>query len=1031
MALMRRIVGLTQARRAFASVSCFVSALFGVYSTAHALNPERMISQYGHTAWRLRDGELPAPPYPVAQTRDGYLWIGTQSGLLRFDGVRFVPLDQLTTTTLPSKFITALQSARDGSLWIGTTQGLSHWENNRLLAIAGAASASSLFEDTDGALWFTMEGARDRTRDVSLCKVEANSAQCFASKEGIAFANGELGAGSLHEDHDGMFWFATDSSIARWKPGTQAKVTLDLPKIKAATPGRLVFAASTNARWVGVDSRGPGLGLQRLAADTITTVDAPLDGSKLAVQALFVDSADVLWVGTLDDGIYRIRGEHVDHFRATDGLSSDCIYWFFEDAEHNLWVTTSEGVDRFRDLPVSTFSKREGRSVDEADSVLVTRDGRVWVGGAEALDIFDNGIFASYKAGARLPGSQVTSMLEDHFGQVWIGIDNRLTVFDAGKFVAVNSPDGEPLGPIASLAEDLQGNIWARYAKKLGRIRDRRVQEEFAIGAAKLTPDRSSGVWAAATDGALAHFHDGTDDRFKFTSRTSRVRQAITTANGSLLIATEQGLVGWRDGAERHLGGANGMPCELFTELVLDNADDLWVFAECGLLQITAADLERWWSDGSATVTPRVLDSLDGLRTGRPSFRALSRAPDGKLWLGNGVNLQVLDPADAKRGAPRPMHVLIENTTSDHRGYGAGLDIALPPNPGEVQIDYTATNLSVPQRTRFRYWLEGHDEGWQDVGARRQALYNDLRPARYRFRVAASNDGTTWQEAAMPLALRVEAAWYQTAWFRMLAALLGVAVVAALYRMRLRQIGNALKARFDERLAERTRLARELHDTLLQTIQSSKMVADDALDHAQDTERMARAMGRLSEWLGAAVREGREALHALRATTTQTNDLAEGLRRAALECAASGAMKVDFHVVGTPNEMHPIVRDEIYRIGYEAIRNACTHSKGTHLDVALKYLGNLHLAVRDDGIGFDPDGASGIPGHFGVEGMRERAARIGAQLEIQRVLPAGTEVRLTVPAAVVYREAESQPQGVHGGWRRLLARRRRRTLESE
>ncbi|HEY6940433.1 sensor histidine kinase [Dokdonella sp.] len=991
-------------------------AQFALGSDARALNPERMISQYGHVAWRLRDGDLPAPAYPIAQTRDGYMWIGTQAGVLRFDGMRFVSLDRLTATPLPAKFITALHGARDGSLWIGSTQGLSHWRDNVLTTIPGMASPSSLLEDRSGTLWATVEGRRDGSRQVSLCSVEANSARCFARDDGIAFANGEFGAGSLYQDAAGAFWFATEWSVARWKKGMQAQVMPVPAKIQAATPGRLVFAAAGGVQWVGVDARGPGLGLQRVEGNAIRTVQAPLQGSNLSVQALFADRAGVLWVGTLDDGIYRIRGDRVDHIRAVDGLSSDCIYWFFEDAAGDLWVSTSEGVDRFRDLPVSTFSKREGRSSDEADSVLVTHDGRVWAGSSNALDILQDGVFTSYKAGAGLPGNQVTSMLEDHSGEVWIGIDNSLTVFDDGRFVRVNGPGSEPLGPVASLAEDRQGNVWARYRNKLARIRDRHVQEEFEIGAATLTADRVSGVWAAAADGTLAHFHDATVDRFTLAHAANRMRQGITTASGALLFATDAGVFGWSEGTQRVMGAQNGLPCEFSTELGIDDAGDLWIFTECGLLRITAAELGRWWHDGSAIVTPRVFDAMDGLRVGRPAFRALSVAPDGKLWLGNAVNLQMLDPAELRRATPPPLQAWIENTRSDRREFGSGTDIELPPNPREVQIDYTATGLSVPQRARFRYRLEGRDESWNEAGTRRQAFYNDLPPGTYRFRVGASSDGLSWTETAFPLSLRIDAAWYQTLPVRLLGVLLGAGILAALYRMRVRRLAAVLKARYDERLAERTRLARELHDTLLQTIQSSKMVADDALDHVDDKERMAHAMGRLSEWLGAAVREGREALHALRASTTQTNDLAASLRRAAGECCARADMQLRFEVLGVPGEMHPIVRDEIYRIGYEAIRNACAHSKGSQLDVSLAYLGDLRIVVRDDGVGFDPVSR---PGHFGVEGMRERAARIGAQLRIERAKPAGSEIALIVPATTAYREA-GRRQGLRGVWHRLF-----------
>ncbi|TCO38283.1 two component regulator with propeller domain [Dokdonella fugitiva] len=1014
----RRFRGRERACRAASLVVMLAVAQLTPSSNAWALDPERLLSQYGHVAWRLRDGELPAPAYPIAQTRDGYLWIGTQAGVLRFDGVRFTPLDRLSTTPLPAKFITALHGVRDGSLWIASTQGLSHWHGNVLTTIPGMGAPSSLLEDRSGTIWATIEGNRDGSRHLSLCSVEADSARCFAREDGIVFSHGEVGAGSLYEDAAGAFWFATEWSVARWRKGTQAQVLPVPAKIEAATPGRIVFAMAGGTPWVGVDARGQGLGLQRVEGDAVKPVEVPLRGSEVSVQALFADRAGVLWVGTLDDGIYRIRGDKVDHIRAVDGLSSDCIYWFFEDAAGDLWVSTSEGVDRFRDLPVSTFSKREGRSSDEADSVLATRDGRVWAGSSNALDILDHGVFTSYKAGAGLPGHQVTSMLEDHVGQVWIGIDAGLTVFDDGRFTPVNAADGQPMGPIASLAEDRQGNVWARFQKKLVRIRDRRVQEEFAVGAATLTADRIAGVWAASADGALAHFHDGTVDRFTLARKAHRMRQAVTSGSGALLFATDAGVFGWHDGRQRVLGAQNGLPCEFSTELAFDDAGDLWVFTECGLLRIAAADLDRWWADGSTVVTPRVLDALDGVRVGRPAFRALSLAPDGRLWLGNSVNLQMLDPAELRRTPAPAMQVLIENTGADRRDFGSGLDIALPPNPREVRIDYTAAGLGVPQRARFRYRLEGRDDDWNEAGARRQAFYSDLPPATYRFRVAASSDGVSWTEAE-PLSLRVDATWHQMPQVRLLGVLAGMAILAALYRMRVRRVATALKARFDERLAERTRLARELHDTLLQTIQSSKMVADDALDHVDDKERMAHAMGRLSEWLGAAVREGREALHTLRASTTQTNDLAASLRRAADECCARAGMQLRFEVLGAPREMHPIVRDEIYRIGYEAIRNACAHSRGTQLDVGLAYPGDLRIVVRDDGIGFDPVSR---PGHFGVEGMRERAARIGAQLRIERAAAVGTEVTLVVPAAAAYRGSGARPRGLRGRWRRLRGR---------
>jgi signal transduction histidine kinase len=270
--------------------------------------------------------------------------------------------------------------------------------------------------------------------------------------------------------------------------------------------------------------------------------------------------------------------------------------------------------------------------------------------------------------------------------------------------------------------------------------------------------------------------------------------------------------------------------------------------------------------------------------------------------------------------------------------------------------------------------------------------------------IACNNDGV-WNDAAAALDFSVVPAWYQTNWFRALCVISVGFIVCRIYRLRLLQISRAMSARFDERLAERTRMARELHDTFLQTIQGSKLVADDALEPSTDPVRMRRAMEQLSVWLGRAMQEGRAALNSLRTATTQTNDLAEALRRVTEDGLIPCSMAVTFCVVGDAREMHPIVRDEIYRIGYEAIHNACTHSGASRLEVELRYARDLVLRVGDNGIGIDPAIADrGKDGHFGLPGMRERAARIGGKLTLVSSSNSGTEIRLVVPGAIIFRK---------------------------
>ena len=369
--------------------------------------------------------------------------------------------------------------------------------------------------------------------------------------------------------------------------------------------------------------------------------------------------------------------------------------------------------------------------------------------------------------------------------------------------------------------------------------------------------------------------------------------------------------------------------------------------------------------------------------------------------------VQVIDP-EHLAGNPIPPPVLIENVIADRKSYSPVGDLRLPPLTRDLEIHYTALSFVVPQKAQFRYKLEGHDSDWQDPGTRRQAFYNDLSPGNYTFRVIASNNDGVWNETGATLAFRVLPAWYQTYWFLALCVGAGLFLVWVVYSLRVRQIAKAISVRFDERLAERTRIAQELHDTLLQTVQGSKFVADVALEKSSDSAYVRLALEKLSKWLGQATQEGRAALNSLRCSTIETNDLAAGLRRATEECLLNRPMAVKFSVAGAARDMHPIVRDEIYRIGYEAIRNACEHSSASQLEVKLSYAQDLTLRVIDNGIGIEPAVLmNGKEGHFGLKGMRERAERITSKLTLVSSPNSGAEMTLVVPGGMIFRKANA------------------------
>jgi len=979
--------------------------LFAV-STVSAVNPTRLISQYAHTAWRIQDGVFSGAPNAITQTRDGYLWIGTQAGLLRFDGFRFVPWTFPDGKRLPSSNVTSLLGARDGSLWIGMEGGLSHWDKQELTNyLIQPTRINSIIEDRRGTVWFV----RTRTSDAAggLCQIIGTGPHCYGKADGIP----DSGASTLVEDALGNLWIAGDTEVARWKPGSFSTDISKQLKMKEGTDGVTGLAANPDGSlWVGIADVGRGLGLQQLAEGVWKPFVTPeLDGSTLQVRRLFLDRENALWIGTYKQGIYRIHGRNVDHFRSGDGLSSDDVYEFYEDHEGNLWAATAKGIDCFRDLRVASFSRREGLSADEVDSVLASGDGTVWIGTPEGLDTFHQGRVSSIQAKG-LPGHLVTSMLKDRAGLLWVGIDNTMSIYKNGMFRRIDRPDGSPIGVVVGMTEDVGHNIWVETSgppRMLIRIQDFKVQEEFPVPqmppARKVAADPEGGIWLGLMNGDLARYRHGKTEIFPFKhGEDSRVNQLIVNSDGSVLGATPLGLIGWKEGKQQTLTVRNGLPCDSVYALIADSQGDLWLYTQCGLVDISGTELQRWWGQPDITMKVKTFDALDGVQPGRAPFGAAARSPDGLLWFANGVVLQMIDPAHLIGNAlPPPVH--IEEIVADRKSYLPTESLRLPPLMHDLEINYTALSFAVPQKVRFRYKLEGRDTAWQDPGTRRQAFYSDLHPGRYQFRVIACNNDGVWNDVGASLDFSVAPTWYQTNSFRILCIVSVFFIVVVLYRLRVQQIARSIGIRFDERLAERTRMARDLHDTFLQTIQGSKLVADDALDPSTDPIRMRRAMEQLSDWLARATQEGRAALNSLRTTTTRTNDLAEALRRVTEDSLIPSSMAVTFSVVGDAKEMHPIVRDEVYRIAYETIRNACTHSGASLLEVELKYADGLALRVSDNGTGIDPVVADrGKDGHFGLQGMRERAARIGSKLTLVSSSNSGTEIKLVVPGGIIF-----------------------------
>jgi signal transduction histidine kinase/ligand-binding sensor domain-containing protein len=967
-----------------------------------AVDPSTHLSQYAHTAWRIQDGFFSGAPNAITQTSDGYLWIGTPNGLFRFDGVRFVPVASAAGKVV-SRAIFSLLGGTDGSLWIGTDINLTRLKDGVLTEFKeGGGRVNAIIQDHNGTVWIT----RSRPLDDKgpLCQVAGTRLVCRGRADGIAPPYG----GPLIEDLAGNFWVGSANILTRWRVGSSVTFAPEGLKQAGGLSGVQGLAVTREGSiWSGINRKGRGLGLQQLIKDSWKPFAAPgLNGEDLEVSVLFVDRENTLWVGTVNQGIYRIHDGKSEHFSGADGLSGDTVTGFYEDREGDLWVATTEGIDAFRDISVLTFSTREGLRSGNAYSVLAAHDGTVWIGNSGSLDFIRGNKLDSIRLRA---GQHITSLLEDHIGQLWVGIDNALYIYKEGRFEEITGAKDNPLGPVVALAEDREGSIWvelSRDRKRLVRIKDRKVREEFLPPevpvAISLAADPNGGIWLGMTSG-LARYRNNHLETFPVSkTQNPKVLQIVVRPDGFMLGASSGGLVYWRNETVRVLTVQNGLPCDNLYSLTSGD-DGVWLYSQCGLVHVPNPELQKWWQDDHTIVMAETFDVFEGARPWSTAFQPhASQSTDGRLWFANENVVQMIDPHHLPVNSIAPP-VQVEQLVADHRSYSLSQPVRLPALTRDLEIDYTALSFRIPQKVRFRYKLEGHDPTWQEPQARRQAFYNDLRPGQYRFRVIACNNDGVWNETGATLDFSIAPAWFQTNWFFALSVLSGLMVVWAGVWLRMRHMQKLLAARFSERLAERVLMARELHDTLLQTLQGSKLVADEALENSSDPVHMRRAMEQLSPWLERANREGRAALNSLRTSTTQTNDLAEAFKRAIEETRLQSRMGVSFSVTGHSQEMNPVVRDEIYRIGYEAIRNAYKHSNGSRLDVSLRYGKDLVVCVSDNGVGIDPTVADqGKNGHFGLQGMRERAARIGSKLLIISSPDSGTEVRVVIPASIIF-----------------------------
>jgi signal transduction histidine kinase/ligand-binding sensor domain-containing protein len=1014
----------------------------------NTFNPS--LFQLQHTAWTERDG---APPTinDISQAPDGALWLGSGEGLYRFDGFTFERIRAIDGDSPAPTEVYTLLATENGDLWIGTSF------NGAILLRNGVAKRFEKFEgiplnttvlgfvkDSDGTIWAATQSGLQRFEGSEWRSV------------GKAWGVPEMVGYALRIDSDGTLWAAASGhGLFRLKRGVRHFERLaDLPQ------ENLYFDQSPSGEYWESTSSGicplaevlKGTAGPRCVAHDDGSAANPFSGDSL----LTFDRRGNLWTGSRrSGGIRRLDAASfrdafhpgrpqgkVESFTRRDGLTSDLIHSIFLDRrDGSIWAGTDHGLDHFREPSFLPAFPRPGVA---AFGIQAQKDGRVWVSSVDG-----GGLWIASPEGKTervISENSIQSLYETQRGTLWLatyastGGPSIASIRDGpddGKTTSLPlTPELQSQVAVQSIAEDRGGALWVSFipyglAKWEGGHWTRNggltgLPEAWVV---ILSTDPDGRVWAGYMNGEVAVI-DGTSVQ-RYTAKEGLnigPVAAILCQRPDCWLSGVNGLVRF-DGQQFHsMSEANNRPFSGITGIAAARNGDLWFNAWDGVRRVKAAELREAEKNPAYAVHSDLYDLTDGLPSVpqriRPFPTAVSSA-DGRIWFGLRSGVVSVDPEDPSLGTPVPP-VSIVRAIADGKTFNAAANARLGARTKNLEIDYTAVSLNRASRVRFRYKLEGLDvdgvdAGWQNAGSRRQAFYNNLPPGKYRFVVSASNGDNLWNEAGAAVNLEVPPAFNQTIWFRSLVVLAAMVGLWGILRFRIRQTVAKVQAQFRERTLERERIAGDLHDTLLQGYLGASLQAHAAFGRLAEDSPARQPLRRALELMGKASEESRIALRGIRSSQLGDTELGQALSRVPQELAATSDVEFRVRVEGRPRSLRPVLLDDVYRIGREAIVNAFQHAGATNIEVEVEYAANrLRVLVQDNGCGIDAQLLqSGRPGHWGLKGMRERAERIGGRLNLFSNPGAGTQVILTVAGELAF---QPEDVGKRRGWVHRLFR---------
>ncbi len=987
-----------------------VALLLLTCNAVMAIAPDRPLTQSIHRIWQTQQG-LPATPIlSLLQTQDGYLWLGTQKGLYRFDGIRFTEFPHTDEVSLDSLWIQDLHEDASGNLWIATDGaglirlGQGTARQHQLADGLPSDDVRCVATDSAGALWVATAAG--------LARLAETSHRDTKSFEIVSPGNFR----ALSTAPSGDIWAAGDGNqLTVWNGHKIAARTIQ--SLPAHGSVYALLCSPDGAVWIGTSD-----GLVRLKDGherRYTTADGLASDHILCLKR----GADgVLWIGTRE-GFSRLAGGEIASFDARDGLSQSTVFCLCEDREGSLWVGTKHGLNQFLDRRTLLYTTREGLPSNDAGPVLQDAEGRIWVGTLGAgLARLEGRSFEVLTTGDGLVSNSILALADGGDGQLWIGTSAGLNRLADGRIDATfTTEQGLPADEVRCICRDRSGTLWVGTAAGLAQLRGGRFVQPVGEPEILRTPlralveHRAGVLFAAAEGGGLYRCASGELSPYQAGNLDHWIIDTLFEDDlGLLWIGTEGHGLHLLDGDRiRHFTTKDGLYDDEIFGIVADDQQRLWMACSSGVFFVSRDDLRKFAAGQITSLTSTPFSPMDSLRTiecksgVQPS---LFKMQDGRIWFSTIRGLIVIDPKNLQRVLP-PTPVVVEDVVVNGKNERPDQVRRLSPGQTNLEFRYTALSFATPTRTTFRYRLVGFDKQWVDAGSRREAFYTNLSPGTYRFELAARLLEGPWQAAQHPVEFTLEPHFYQARWFLPLCAALLMLAGWGAYRLRVRHIKGHLRVV----VAERSRIARELHDTLMQGFSGVTMEMQ-ALSARLDASPERRTLDEIIRDAGICLREARRSVAGLRNSHGDETGLSAAIAQAARHLTETQDVRLRLNLQRSPPELADDTQYNLLRIAQEAITNAIKHSSARTIEVDLDCLPDrLQLAIRDDGVGLGTrDGNRPQPGHYGLIGMRERASQIGAELHVESTPGQGTTVRVDLPLASGRTGAPPPAQSISG-----------------